>query len=137
MVRSPPPAPARSSKPPPPSTVLPPSPWMPRPPMLQPPRARVTASLINERMLMPLPMPLLCHERAKTFKLFSGTIENVTLPSSRRPLRFGLSRHHGGARLRANAEAFGAALGTRLALAVEPVITRDYESLLEGIRTGG
>jgi phosphonate transport system substrate-binding protein len=52
-------------------------------------------------------------------------------------LRFGLSRHHGGAELSARAARFAAALGAATGAPTRVVMTADYDRLLEGLRVGG
>jgi phosphonate transport system substrate-binding protein len=54
-----------------------------------------------------------------------------------RTVRFGVSRSHGGAQLIEGTRHFSALLGARLGLPCKPIITNDYDHLLEGVLVAG
>jgi ABC-type phosphate/phosphonate transport system substrate-binding protein len=51
-------------------------------------------------------------------------------------LTFGISRSHAGTDLDVKARRFAEALGKRVGRRIAPVVTRDYEKLLEGVLVG-
>jgi phosphate/phosphite/phosphonate ABC transporter binding protein len=54
-----------------------------------------------------------------------------------RPLRFGVSRHHGGQQLVDGARRFASVLGEALKRPLQLVVASDYDRLLEGVLIGG